>query len=226
VAAGEAKADVDREVLQGAALRWLGEDDDVIVETSDESNETDIVIEDDTTPPPNNNKPPPTDDKVIVGGSMELSVEDPEAFCADSTALGALKAAIATAADVPASEVKMQCTPTGRRLGEEAPAARRLAGTVTIDYTVPVTSEAADFLGAMDTEAWTTAINAALQIAGIEGVTVLSITAPSIKEDTTLPKYPKPDDEDLDDSGAVGMAFPAMSLVSVALAVLMPFGKQ
>jgi len=226
---------MDQGSLQGAALRLLGDAvDQVVIETSDEVNETATeetteAPEETTEAPEETTEAPKGDDEadsVVVGGSLELAVEEPQAFCADSSVQTGLKAAIATAAQADVADVMMRCRVAARRLSEEAPPARRLAGTVIIEYTVVTTSALVDYLQYLDEDAWTRAINEALADAGSDlAITVVNIALPTVQDSPELPEVPEPEPE-LEDDGAVGVAFPAMSLLSTAIAVCMSLGKQ
>ncbi|CAE8588430.1 unnamed protein product [Polarella glacialis] len=100
---------------------------------------TTTMITTSTTPSPILSPTPSAAAKVT--GSMALSVANPAAFAADPVAKQGIKIGLATHLGIPSSYLEVTLTAARRRLvssAEEEELRRRLAGSVSVDYTITI----------------------------------------------------------------------------------------
>lgn len=120
------------------------------------------------------------DTLMSVSLSMGITVADPAAFVANAASAGAVESGIAAAAGIDATNVNvvLSVAPTARRLEDELRGSRRLQGAVNVEAAIQLPSAGAlDTIMGIDASEMTTPLNAALTAAGLEEVTVNSLTA-------------------------------------------------
>merc|ERR1712166_808187 len=120
------------------------------------------------------------DTLMSVSLSMGITVADPAAFIANAASAGAVESGIAAAAGIDATNVNvvLSVAPAGRRLEDELRGSRRLQGAVNVEAAIQLPSAGAlDTIVSIDATEMTTSLNVALTAAGLEEVTVNSLTA-------------------------------------------------